>query len=167
MPKSIIPATAEGMPKSTAAISSASRSALDAFMSKVLEPVTDAELVDTQYNSLVRHTRSKAWNAAKRKTEYYDALTTAALHLELNKGKEPNGLAVALPCRESLVDLYRQALADQLLTPAFQKLDIEWKKRQLARLKRWVPVRPEDVAASIQADENFLARHPVKRERCG
>ncbi|MCZ7488508.1 hypothetical protein [Rhizobium rhizogenes] len=155
------------MPKSTTAISSTSRSALDAFMFKVLEPVTDAELIDTQYNSLVRQTRSKAWNAAKRKTEYFDALKTAAFHLELNKGKDPNGFPVALPSRESLTDLYRQALADQLLTPAFQKLDIEWKKRQLSKLKRFVPVRAEDVAASIQADEDFLVRHPVKRERGG
>ncbi|MCZ7463531.1 hypothetical protein [Rhizobium rhizogenes] len=155
------------MTKSTTSLSAARRITLDAFMSKVLEPVTDAELVDTQYNSLVRRTRSKAWNAAKRKTEYYDALARAALHLGFNKGKDPNGFPVALPSRESLVDLYRQALADQLLTPAFQKLDIEWKKRQLMKLKRWVPVRPEDVAASIQADEDFLARHPVKRERGG
>ncbi len=155
------------MTKSTTALSSTGRRALDAFMSKVLEPVTDAELVDTQYNSLVRNTRAKAWSTAKRKTEYYDSLKTAAFHLELNKGKDLNGLVVALPSRESLTDLYRQALADQLLTPAFQKLDIEWKKRQLAKLKRWVPVRPEDVAASIQADEDFLARHPVKRDRGG
>ncbi len=155
------------MTKSTTSLSAPRRIALDAFMSKVLEPLTDAELLDTQYNSLVRNTRSKAWNAAKRKTEYYDALKTAALHLEFNNGKDPNGLVVALPSRESLVDLYRQALADQLLTPAFQKLDIEWKKRQLAKLNRWVPVRPEDVAASIQADEDFLARHPVKRDRGG
>jgi hypothetical protein len=155
------------MTKSTTAISSTSRHALDAFMSKVLEPVTDAELVDTQYNSLVRNTRAKAWNAARSKTEYYDALKDAALRLECNKGKTLFEFTAVLPSREKLVDLYRQALADQLLTPAFQKLDIEWKKRQLAKLGLYVPMRPEDVTASIQADENFLARHPVKRERGG
>lgn len=141
------------------------RLALDAFMSKVLEPVTDAELIDTNYNSLVRNTRAKAWNLARRKTEYYDALKMAAFHLELDKGKNLNGLVVVLPSRLDLIDLYRQALADQLLTPAFQKLDIDWKKRHLAKLSRAIPVRPEDVAASIKADEDFLARHPVKRVR--
>ncbi len=139
------------------------RLALDAFMSKVLEPVTDAELIDTQYNSLVRNARAKAWNLAKRKTEYFDALKTAAFHLELDKGRNLSGFVAVLPSRLVLVDLYRQALAEQLLTPAFQKLDIDWKKRQLAKLSRSIPVRPEDVAASIKADEDFLARHPIKR----
>lgn len=141
------------------------RLTLDAFMSKVLEPVTDAELIDTQYNSLVRNARAQAWTLAKRKTDFFDALKTAAFHLELNKGTNLNGLVAVLPSRLDLIDLYRQALADQLLTPAFQKLDIDWKKRQFAKLSRSVPVRPEDVAASIKADEDFLARHPIKRVR--
>lgn len=155
------------MTKSTATLSSTGRRALDAFMSKVLEPVTDAELVDTQYNSLVRNTRSHAWGQAKNKTAYYDALFHAALSLDLNQGRYAEFEFVAvLPHRDKVLRLYRQALADQLLTPAFEKKDIEWKKRQLMKLN-CVPVRTEDVTASIKADEDFLARHPVKRERGG
>lgn len=150
------------MTKPTTVLSSKHRPALSAFMAKVLEPVTDAELVDTQYNSLVRNVRAEAWRKAKTKTEYYSALKDAAFCLEC-KGRPPFEFAAALPSRLELVDLYRAALAEQLLTPAFQKLDIDWKKRQLAKLIRSIPVRPEDVAASIKADEEFFARHPVKR----
>ena len=154
------------MTRPATVLSSIKRRSLDAFMAKVLEPVTDAELVDTQYNSLVRNARAKAWNKARTKTEYYSALTDAAFYLE-HKGTTRFEFIANLPKREDLLDLYRQALADQLLTPAPQKLEIDWKKRQLAKLNRWVPVRAEDVAASIQADEDFLARHPVKRVRGG
>lgn len=157
------------MTKSTTALSSTRRIALEAFMSKVLEPVTDAELIDTQYNSLVRNTRSQAWTAAKYKAAYFEALMDASTCLSICSGRanSPVEFVASLPSRKDLVDLYRQALAEQLLTPAFEKKDIEWKKRQLKKLSKCVPVRPEDVTASIQADEDFLARHPVKRERGG
>ncbi len=155
------------MTKSKTALCSTGRSALDAFMSKVLEPVTDAELVDTQYNSLLRNARAHAWGQAKNKTAYYDALSQAALSLDLNQGRYAKfDFVAALPHRDKLLRLYRQAFADQLLTPAFEKKDIEWKKRQLTKLN-YIPVRTEDVTASIKADEDFLARHPVKRERGG
>jgi hypothetical protein len=152
------------MTKSTNVLSSTHRPALSAFMAKVLEPVTDAELVDTQYNSLVRNVRAEAWRKAKIKTEYYSALKDAASCLEC-KGKPAFEFNAVLPSRADLLDLYRAALAEQLLTPAFQKLDIDWKKRQLPKLNRYIPVRPEDVAASIKADEEFFASHPTRRER--
>lgn len=153
------------MSKTTNTISSTARRELDAFILKVLEPVTEAELVDTNYNTLIRNTRARAWAEARNKANYYNALSEVALYMEIGTERFSGfDLLVDLPDRQNLVDQYRQAIAEQLLTPAFEKKDIEWKKRQALKLK-WIPVSADDVAASITADEEFLARHPVKRER--
>jgi len=153
------------MSKTKNTISSTARRELDTFILKVLEPVTEAELVDTNYNTLIRNTRARAWAEARNKASYYNALSEVAIYLEIGTERFSGfDLVVNLPNRQKLVDLYRQAVAEQLLTPAFEKKDIEWKKRQALRLK-WIPVRADDVAASIMADQEFLERHPVKRER--
>ena len=153
------------MSKTKNAISSKVRRELDAFILKVLEPVTEAELIDTSYNSLIRNTRARAWAEARNKVNYYSALTEVATYLEIGTDRFSGfEFEVNLPKRQKLVDQYRQAIAEQLLTPAFEKKGIEWKKRQALKLK-WIPVSAEHVAASIKADEEFLARHPIKRER--
>lgn len=131
---------------------------LDAFMLRVMEPLTEGELVDTQYNSLARQARFAAWSLAERVTMYYSALRKAASYAG---AKDVLHLApgCTLPPYGTILIAWRAAVARQLLTPASQKADIDWKKRQDIT---YLPVDAEDVTRAIAADEAFLAAHPVR-----
>lgn len=154
------------MPKSHS-IKAPSRASLETFIAKVLEPVTEAELTDYEYNRLAREARKTVWDAAERKAEYYEALRNAALRVEAgeNKGQHFKFRDI-IPTWGELTEYHRIAFAEQLVTPAAHKLAIDWKRAQF-KLLGYVRglVTQERLAESIADDEDFLARHPVRRER--
>ncbi len=154
------------MPKSHS-IKAPSRASLETFIAKVLEPVTEAELTDYEYNRLAREARKTTWDTAERKAEYYEAFRNAALRVESGKNKGQHfKFGELVPTWGELTELHRAAFAEQLVTPAAHKLAIDWKKAQ-SKLLGYVRglVTPEQLATSIADDEDFLARHPIRRER--
>jgi hypothetical protein len=139
---------------------------LSAFIEACLDPLPDDVLIDTHYNLMVRYQRWDAWRAADAKTRCYNALFEAAGLIRENARYRVHA-PVSIPPESECLKLYRQALAEQLLTPVERKADIDWKKRKFKSESRegyWcLPVEPEEIEASIAADEAFLAAHPTKR----
>lgn len=132
---------------------------LSRFIEACMDPLPDAVLIDTQYNSMVREQRRDAWRAAAAKTRCYKALCEVAWCV--GEGTRYRVSAdVDIPPAKECVRLYRQAVADQLLTPVEHKADIAWKRRQ--ELTN-VPVSADKVAAAIAEDERFIASHPTAR----
>ena len=135
------------------------REQLDSFIHKVMEPLPEECLIDTHYNSIVRQQRRDAWRAANAKRRCYEALFRVACDVSQNFRYRVDA-AVSVPSQSECLRLYREALAEQLLTPIEGKADIAWKRR--VRLGS-LPVSKEQVEAAIAADEAFLAAHPVRR----
>jgi hypothetical protein len=142
------------------------RRQLDGFIIRLMEPLSNEELVDTQYNSIVRRARHGAWQKAAMTTAYHKALLDMATAAA--SAVQPVKLVdVAIPSRDRCLEFYRKAVAKQLLTPAEQKKDVEWKKNYIAKWGGHLPVSQAEVEEVIRADERFLVDHPVKRERRG
>ncbi|WP_267550422.1 hypothetical protein [Rhizobium rhizogenes] len=139
-------------------ISKPKRRQLDRFIIQLMEPAAPGDLVDRKYNSIMRRTREAAWQKADFITRYYSALRSMS-HI-LSCGIPPKSVVsgISIPPLDDCVAMYRSALVDQLLTPAPQKTDVAWKKRQNIR---YLPVDSEQVARAIKEDEEFLAAHPV------
>ncbi|QXC50885.1 hypothetical protein KHC17_10090 [Agrobacterium salinitolerans] len=110
---------------------------------------------------------ARVWDAAERKAEYYEAFRNAALRVESGQNKGQHfKYGEVVPTWGKLTELHRAAFAEQLVTPAAHKLAIDWKKSQ-SKLLGYVRglVTPEQLAASIADDEDFLACHPIRRTR--
>jgi hypothetical protein len=68
--------------------------------------------------------------------------------------------------RMALVAHWRAAKVNQLLTPAYQAAGVLWKKAHLiADRLDYLPVEPRQVERAIEADEAFLAAHPMRRKK--
>jgi hypothetical protein len=132
------------------------------FIDACMDPLPDSVLIDTQYNSMVRQTRVDAWRAAAAKTRCYKALLQVAWDTD-KKSRYCVHAGVSIPSAAECLKLYRQALADQLLTPVEGKADIDWKRRQDCD---YLPITEERVAKAIAADERFIAAHPTTRRAC-
>lgn len=130
---------------------------LSKFIEACMDPLPDAVLIDTQYNSMVRQQRRDAWRAADAKTRCYKALREVAWYVD-EDARYCVPTDVNIPPQKECLRLYRQAVADQLLTPVERKADIAWKRRQLLAD---LPVTEEQVAEAIAADERFIAMHPT------
>lgn len=139
---------------------------LSAFIEACLEPLPDDVLIDTHYNLMVRHQRWDAWRAADAKTRCYEALFKVA-GLVQEKARYRVHASVSIPSENECLKLYRQSLAEQLLTPCERKADVDWKKNKLksegGKGGWYLPVKPEEIEASIAADEAFLLAHPTRR----
>jgi hypothetical protein len=63
-----------------------------------------------------------------------------------------------------LLDIWREAVAKKLLTPAPDLAANTWKRTQLkSRGFSYVPVKKERVEYAIADDAAFLAAHPTRR----
>lgn len=66
--------------------------------------------------------------------------------------------------RFELVDLWRNALVQQVLTPAPDQNSVTWKRAQLrGGQHRHVGVKDETLQRAIDADVKWLAAHPSKK----
>jgi hypothetical protein len=132
----------------------------------------EGELSTTCKNSRLRQTRDKAWNRASRTTSYWRVRLD--WHSEL-KCAQQWGLAdsgsfppAADENRISLVEMWREAVVKQLLTPAPNVGAVAWKRAKLSgRDFRYLPVKPDRVERAIADDVAFLAAHPTRRESLG
>lgn len=134
------------------------------------EPVTRKPRSETHANSLARENRRDAWHVAEVVTRYWHAridmndAAASAQREELPEGK--NHPVLDFDGRMALVDRWREAKAAQLLTPAPRADAVLWKKAELKSPSfKHVPVEPRQVERAIEADEAFLASHPVRQTR--
>jgi len=151
------------MEKLTSRLKMKASQRFDAFMIKVLEPLPCAELVDTQYNLLVRRAREGAWKKAETATEYFEALNRLAFAQEFaaQYGADVQDIVPQID-QSTIITQLRAALVRQLLTPAPYQLAVAWKRKQKLT---YLPVKEAQVTAAIEADEAFFAAHPHKRPR--
>ena len=66
-----------------------------------------------------------------------------------------------------IVDRYRKALVEQLLTPAWDVASVTWKRAVLAHNDYVIGpyVKAERVEKAIADDLTFLAAHPVRQPK--
>jgi len=65
-----------------------------------------------------------------------------------------------------MVGRYREALVQQLLTPAPDVAAVNWKRMALkAGQHRYIDVKTERIERAIADDWAFLAAHPMRRRK--
>lgn len=145
---------------------SAAKNSFSTFLSRVLEPLPDHELVDTALNRAERDTRATAWSDARFTTDYWFAemqcawaTATYAKRVINDSDKEKASIDDAVKFTRE----WRQAVGRQLLTPAPSKVDVAWKRRHAD--DKFLSVSRNEIQAAIASDEAFLSAHPIRRTR--
>lgn len=123
---------------------------------------------ETHANRLARDHRRDAWRRAEALTQYWRARLNMYSAAQLAKTHElpeaRNHPQTDEDGRIALVGRWRAAKVNQLLTPAYQAAGVLWKKSHLtAGGIDYLPVEPWQVERAIEADEAFLASHPVRQ----
>jgi hypothetical protein len=126
------------------------------------------ELSVTAANGRVRKERNEAWREAEAATSYWRArldferAVSWVQRLDLPEGSfHP---AVDDGADRSLVGKWRQAIVNQLLTPAPDIRSVTWKRAKFSGGDfPYLPVKPERVERAIADDLAFLAAHPTRR----
>jgi hypothetical protein len=130
----------------------------------------EGELTVTCQNKRLRDARREVWRDADAIREYWkprlemeSAISCAQRH-GLPEGN--NHPAYNPDERWTLLANWRQAIAQQLLTPAPDTAAVAWKKAALAAGQHeFTDVKTERVDRAIAADLAFLAAHPVRQSR--
>lgn len=125
---------------------------------------------ETGKNHRLRISRREVWWKAERVTRYWRARLDWHGALDLAQSRGVGDSATFPPTnpddRGKLCDVWREALAKQLLTPAPDLAAITWKRAQLAgRGFKCVPVSRERAQRAIDDDVAFLAAHPVRQSK--
>jgi hypothetical protein len=124
----------------------------------------------TAANGIIRKERYEVWRAAEAAVDYWRA--RMKFHSALSSAQQhdlPEGRSHP-PVQEgewgSIVDKWRMALVQQLLTPAPTAGAIAWKKAALIQEQfKYVGVKPERIERAIADDVAFLAAHPVRQSK--
>ena len=133
-------------------------------------PTADHEriLSPTCKNKRLRDRRHDAWRMADSIRDYwharlkFDDAISRAQRMGTPEGRfHP-------PCdhddRWAMLAKYREAIAQQMLTPAPDAAAITWKQNALARGKyEYTGLKPDRLKHAIADDLAFLAAHPVRR----
>ncbi|MET4490677.1 hypothetical protein [Bradyrhizobium sp. LA7.1] len=123
---------------------------------------------DISLNENLRELRKEAWRRAGAKVRFLRALLEM---YEAASGAQQYGLSVARDApvldeveRFSLVENWRRAVLEQLLTPAPTVGDLDWKRRRAASLNPydWVGATPKQVEKALAKDETFLRSFPAR-----
>jgi hypothetical protein len=141
----------------------------DKRAAKLLEVTTAPEnFSETCRNHRMRQSRRDAWWAADRLTDYWRARFKWQYALEV---AQQYGVAdsASLPSakdenRFGLVDRWRDAIVQQILTPAPDQGHVNWKRAQLRSGEHaYTKVKPERLQQAIDADVEWLAAHPSRK----
>jgi hypothetical protein len=131
------------------------------------KPELPPPATETAKNSRIRIKRRDAWWLACRATEYWHARLKWGHELDFAQRNGIGDSGSFPPVSDSpfrAVDMWREAVAKQLLTPAPDLGAITWKR---AKLKSsdfpHLPVKKERVERAIDDDVAFLAAHPTRR----
>ncbi|WP_050626708.1 hypothetical protein [Bradyrhizobium viridifuturi] len=121
-------------------------------------------------NEDLRERRKDAWRRAGAKVRFL----RAKLDMNDAAGAAHQGLAFAADTpvldvvdRLALVEDWRRAVLEQLLTPAPTAADLDWKRRRAAALNPydWVSATPKQVEKALAEDETFLRSFPARHCR--
>jgi hypothetical protein len=128
----------------------------------------EGELTVTCQNRRLRDTRHEAWREADAIREYWKARLEMESAIELAQRRglpEGNNHSPHDPNeRWTLLANWRQAIAQQLLTPAPDTRAVAWKKAALAGGQHeYTGVKTEQIERAIADDLAFLAAHPIRR----
>jgi hypothetical protein len=131
-------------------------------------PIAREPRTETHANRLARDHRRDEWRRAEALTQYWRARLNMYSAAQLAKTHElpeaQNHPQTDEDGRIALVARWRAAKANQLLTPAYQAAGVLWKKSHFtADGLEYLPVEPRQVERAIEADEAFLASHPVRQ----
>ena len=135
------------------------------------KPELPPPATETAASSRLRVARRDAWWAADHLTDYWRARLDWWSALSIAQSRNIADANSYPKCgdygqRLVLVDLWREAVAKQLLTPAPDLGAITWKR---AKLKSGdfphLPVKKERVERAIAEDVAFLAAHPTRRSK--
>jgi hypothetical protein len=127
-----------------------------------------AELLSTKTsrNEGLRHERRKIWQKAEASTDYWkarltfhDAISRAQLH-GTEEGRPHQD--VQPDDRWPLLESYRAAIANQLLTPAPDAVAVKWKQTVLAR-GHHTQLSSEQIEIAIADDVAFLTARPARQ----
>jgi hypothetical protein len=129
------------------------------------EPATE-----TARNQRLRLSRRKVWWRANRVRDYWRARMDwhSALSLAQRNGIADSDTFGPAANEEwhPLVDLWRDALVKQMLTPAATRVDVVWKRAQLQG-NQWsyTKVKREALEQSIADDIEWFDAHPSRKPR--
>ena len=138
---------------------------------KLLEITTSPEnFTETCRNHRMRLSRRDAWWTASHLTDYWrarlewqSALSIAQTHNVADANSYPKCDADRL----ALVDLWRAALLQQMLTPAPDQNAVNWKRAQLAGRNAHCnfpgEIKTERLQRAIDADVEWLKAHPSRK----
>jgi hypothetical protein len=127
---------------------------------------------DSCRNQRARLRRRDVWRHAARVTDYWraridwhNALATAQRH-GIGDSGEYEQITLDYERRCGLVDRWRAALVEQMLTPAPDLAAVAWKRANLrAENYRYTDVKPERLQRSIDTDVEWLAAHPTRKSQ--
>lgn len=125
-----------------------------------------APLTEPARNLRLRMDRRAAWRKADAWTAYCAAhmrLEDARVYVKNSGCAGPRLTCLAPSEHFQLVCLWREALRQQLLTPAPSLSEVRWKRGHLAQVKFMPSVTMADIERAIAADVAWLAAHPTRR----
>ena len=130
------------------------------------QPVDDLATSATAENSRLRRERFKLWDRAAALARYWRALLDMETAIDVAESRDALPQSVCrLPCdRPTILASYREALAQQMRTPAYDLTSLKWKQDALAREAYvYTGVSPERLKQAIADDVAWLAAHPTRR----
>jgi hypothetical protein len=125
-------------------------------------------LTESCRNQRARLKRRDVWRRAERSTRYWRARLDwhSALECAQEHGVGDAGSfeQVIHGERWDLLERWRAALVEQMLTPAPDLAAVAWKRAKLAN-EHWeyCDVKPERLQRAIDADAEWLATHPSRK----
>ena len=125
---------------------------------------------ETAKNHRMRQARREAWWRAVHVTDYWrarlnwqSALQCAQSHGIANSASFPPATDTYAN-RVNLVQLWREALVRQMLTPAPDIAAVNWKKAKFATGQHeYTDTNPERIERAIAADVEWLSAHPSRK----
>jgi hypothetical protein len=131
----------------------------------------DAEtLTTTNRNKRLRDQRKDAWGKAEAATRYWRAQMELQAAIWSGQERGISETARHPPTtpfdRDPLLNNYRKALVEQLLTPAPTAALVKWKQQAFAQGQyKYTDVKKERIEKAIADDLAFLVAHPARRAR--
>jgi hypothetical protein len=131
------------------------------------------EISDTCRNGRLRHRRRAAWRAADAARIYWrarwkleNAIAVAQSSGIAEGSNHPIRHWTASDGGQEMLANYREAIGKQLLTPAFDRCAVTWKKAALkAGDHEYTGVTTARAERAIADDLAFLAAHPVRQSK--
>jgi hypothetical protein len=114
--------------------------------------------------------RADAWRRAGRVVDYWRARMDwhSALEIAQRYGIADSDTfpSIEITSGFAFVEKWREAIAEQLLTPAPDLGAVAWKRGKLKRGDFvYLPIKAPSVEQVIAEDEAFLAAHPTRRAK--